>query len=1051
MQMKWDQYRSVMEQHVIKTDDMATEDAYFMATHMPFSQLEVIEGGQTATPPEYMSEDKVFEKLIYNPENLHRLIIVRGNNGTGKSHLIRYLKARFENSDSSVYNKDTEQLIFLRRLNNSVRGVFSQLLEQKVIQDPEVEEKIKKFVDSSDSQDEAEFKTKIWLSYVGAVSSDKSNKVYRTAECKELEQFLLDSRVQEHLMREDGAISRCYRVITMPSDQVLKETTIFAEEDFAVRQMLRAVGNAGNEEAKSFVQTLKSDDEEVTKLINYLNHFTSQVVQRCADISSESTKSVFEKLRKDLKKQGKNLTLFIEDFTGFTGIDSELITVLSTEHGGDYADLCRVTSIIGITDGYYGQFKDNFKDRVTHQINVTENSYGNEEFLTHMAARYLNAIYCDPQMIQNWFREGALLEQIPISDFTPPCPWESEKIGNKEATLYPFNRRALMALYANLPVKTPRMFLRDVIKAQLKEYFDGKKYGDEWKFPLNPNSVQMSNAPHSSAIDRQEQFSEDDRQRLKNLFALWGNGSANGVQDESGTIYFGGIHKAFLVDIGLSEFTGIGQLQIVSSQGSSTVTPPSNFTTAVQEENHAEQETSPSHPSKTVARESAEDRKYRRFREDIDGWYSRNQALQFPDYKTWLRNFICGSGPYSGAINWQDIGIPAYIAAERLSDIGVIYIEGQANPGNAEKAIIKVDRSPESRDALLALVEHEHAKGWDFSGSAFYQQKLITWLERRKTAIINKVCAIENDQEKPAIYDWCLALQYLKAKIMGKPVDVSAPLQAVKSLFNEIPNESTMERPTQEWQGLINLVKNEKSNFDAGLQLLRLSANTTMGTIQRARSGNVYLFHTDELVTAAEHLMACNWNISAILPGNIEKNLLNNPAILLKRLYPRIQHVVEAEEKHIADSIHKIEPYVGQLSQECLVDALSAIQNLFLLFLQHGIPINSKLRDRFNDLSPMEETKKVLSILSYLSETQKEDFISQFSVYSANDIETVDSLLKDFQEIERIAQKQEQSAEQQTKVTTGNTKLDANADAAMQEMAKRREQLLTMEVDDAAG
>ena len=99
----------------------------------------------------------------------------------------------------------------------------------------------------------------------------------------------------------------------------------------------------------------------------------------------------------------------------------------------------------------------------------------------------------------------------------------------------------------------------------------------------------------------------------------------------------------------------------------------------------------------------------------------------------------------------------------------------------------------------------------------------------------------------------------------------------------------------------------------------------------------------------------------------------------------------------------------------------------------------------------MEETKKVLSILSYLSEIQKEDFISQFSVYSANDIETVDSLLKDFQEIERIAQKQEQSAEQQTKVTTGNTELDAYADAAMQEMAKRREQLLAMEVDDAAG
>lgn len=1046
--MKWDQYRSVMERYVIKTDDMATEDAYFMATHMPFSQLEVIEGGQTATPPQYMSENEVFEKLIYNPENLHRLIIVRGNNGTGKSHLIRYLKARFENSDSTVYNKSTEQLIFLRRLNNSVRGVFSQLLEQKVIQDPEVEEKIKKFVDSSDSQDEAEFKTKIWLSYVGAVSSDKSNKVYRTAECKELEQFLLDSRVQEHLMREDGAISRCYRVITMPSDQVLKETKIFTEEDFAVRQMLKAVAKAGNEEAKSFVQTLKSDDEEVTKLINYLNHFTSQVVQRCADISSESTKSVFEKLRKDLKRQGKNLTLFIEDFTGFTGIDSELITVLSTEHGGDYADLCRVTAIIGITDGYYGQFKDNFKDRVTHQINVTENSYGNEEFLIHMAARYLNAIYCDPQMIQEWHKEGALLAQIPISDFTPPCPWESEKIGDKEATLYPFNKKALMTLYSNLPVKTPRMFLKEVVKAQLKEYFDGKKYGDGWKFPLNPNSVQMRNAPHSSAIDRQEQFSEDDRQRLKNLFALWGNGSANGVQDESGTIYFGGIPKAFLVDIGLSKFAGIGQIHAVSSHMGSRIIGATHLADPTQENNHGEASPTPVTP--TVVRESAEDRKYRRFREDIEGWYTATQVLQYPDYKTWLRNFICGNGPYSGAINWQDVGIPAYIAAERLSDIGVIYIEGQANSGNAARAIIKVDRSPESRDALLALVEHDHAKGWDFPGSAFYQQKLITWLERRKATIINKVCATEHGKEKPAIYDWCLALQYLKARIMGKSIDVSTPLQAVKSLFNEMPNESTAERPTQEWQGLISLVKSEKTNFDAGLQLLRLSANTTMGTIQRARSSNVFLFHTDELVAAAERLISLNWNINEILPENIEKNLLNNPAILLKKLYPRVKHVAEAEEKYITDTIHKVEPYVGKLSQESLLDALSAIQNLFLLFSQYGIPVDSKLRDKFADISPIDEAHKILSIISRLSETQKKDFIVQFSVYSANDIESVGNLLKDFQEIERIAQKQQQNAEQQVKVTTGNTELDACAEAAAQEMVNRCKQLLAMEVNDAA-
>ena len=159
--MNWDRYRSVMEQYAIKTDDMATEDAYFMATHMPFAQLEVYEGGQTTAKPSYKTESQIFNELIYNPNNLHRMIIVRGNNGTGKSHLIRYMKAKLENSPSTIYDPKTEQIIFLRRLNNSVRGVFSQLLDQDVIKDQDVAEKMRRFVKSSESKDEASFKTEI--------------------------------------------------------------------------------------------------------------------------------------------------------------------------------------------------------------------------------------------------------------------------------------------------------------------------------------------------------------------------------------------------------------------------------------------------------------------------------------------------------------------------------------------------------------------------------------------------------------------------------------------------------------------------------------------------------------------------------------------------------------------------------------------------------------------------------------------------------------------------------------------------------------------------
>jgi hypothetical protein len=238
--MKWEQYRSTMERYAIKTDDMATEDAYFMSTHMPFSSLEYFLGGhyKKGNPAgRLMTEDEVFEQLVYNPDNNHRMIIVRGEHGTGKSHLIRYLKGKFERSPSTVYNPATEQLVFLRRLNNSVRGAFSQLLEQGAIRDPDIEEKLRKFVASSDSKDEDSFKTEILYAYIAAIRNDLTGKPYQAVKCREIASYLADSRVIEHLLREGGPISKCYTVITAPSNQILQDTTVFTLDDFNVKKV----------------------------------------------------------------------------------------------------------------------------------------------------------------------------------------------------------------------------------------------------------------------------------------------------------------------------------------------------------------------------------------------------------------------------------------------------------------------------------------------------------------------------------------------------------------------------------------------------------------------------------------------------------------------------------------------------------------------------------------------------------------------------------------------------------------------------------------------
>ncbi len=1053
--MKWEQYRSVMERDAIKTDDMATEDAYFMSTHMPFSSLELFRGGyyeegKMPAPASLMSEDEVFEQLIYNPDNEHRMVIVRGNHGTGKSHLIRYLKGKFERSPSTVYNPASEQLVFLRRLNNSVRGAFSQLLEQGAIKNPDVEEKLRKFVASSDSKDEDSFKTEILYAYIAAVRNDVSGETYKAVRCRDIASYLADSRVSEYLLREGGAVSKCYNVITAPSNQILQDTTIFTDEDFNVSKIIRAVMKQGDPQASLFASSLKGDDFEITKLINYLNGFTREVIQRCADISSENAEAIFAQLRKDLKKQGKNLTIFIEDFTGFTGIDQELITALSYEHGGDYKDLCRVTSVIGITNDYYYAFRGNFKDRVTHQIEVTDRSYGTDEFIIQMAGRYLNAIYSDPVELRSWNDSGADLIDLPISDFTPPCEWETTTIGEKSVTLYPFNRHALLALYESLATKSPRMFLKNVIRAQLKEYFDGKLHGDGWYFPINPSNAQMSNDPHSSSIDRLENISNDDKIRLKTVFAVWGDGSAAGVKDTDGTLWFGGLKQAFLADVGLDAFSGIGE--IADKATGQTVSPDNAPKPVVPGGNKPDQKPATPEPPKTKQPVDGATKNYLKFKDDITAWFTKGETLKYDaDYRGWLRTLVRGDSKQSGSINWQDIGIPAYIAVERLSDLGCYYIDDQSAPANVEKAIVYMDRSSESRDALMALNEMNYAKGWDFEAAVYYQQRLITWLERRRYQIIEKVTATKRGEESLPVLKWCLAIQYLKACILGQKVDTSSPYAAIQSLFKDFKKDDSIKRDTREWNDMIQFVLNRKADFESALTFLKQASATTMGAVHFAVDPNTRsCFRTDELVVAIEMLIAADWDIEAELPSSIpQKHLLYNPAALLKVLYPNIKKAMSADTQEAAKVVGKLEEYVGELTQKNLIDSLAAIQDLFAVFSANGIIGSAELRVKY-DKPPIDTAKTVIAHIKLINDATSAAAVKQLTAYSGNSLNALYGFLRDIQTIAQKAEQEGAKARKEIAGTGAFADAEALSEAALASMDALSTQLEKMEVYENA-
>lgn len=1003
--MNWSRYSSVMEQYAIKTDVIASQDDYFMATHMPFSSLEVITGGNESGNTRLISEEEVYQSLIYNPDNIHRMIIVRGNNGTGKSHLIRWLRARYIN-DSVKYNPENEKIIFLRRLNNTIRGAISQILEEEIITDTEMIAKLKKFIASADSQDSDTFKTTIFHAFVNMVANDKSSKIYKPFVCKGIQDFLYDPRVRNHLMRDDGAINRCYKAITSPSDTVFEGESTFSEEDFTLkRTVMQELLKQGSAESKDFAEQIYNNPDEIQKFVKYLNQFTPKVIQSCAEISSDSTREVFVQLRKSLRKQGKNLTIFIEDFTAFTGIDSELITVLSAEHGGANGDLCRVTAIIGITDAYYGQFKDNFTDRVQYQINVTENSYNTAEFLESMTALYLNAIYCDPRTIHEWFDLGANMNLLPSSGLKPAYLWDSVLINNSQFTLYPFNKSSLMTLYMNLKSKTPRKFLTEAIRSQLKEFFDGQQYGN-FGFPTSEfiadvasSSIQMSPV-HASFIDSQNDIADAEKKRLKLILAIWGNKTAE-TTEIGNEILIGGIPKKYLDEIGLTLTRGL----------SSGISEPASLPHPIQS-------------IQTVIPQKQ--RQYDAKNRDITSWYAEKSELAFSaDYRKWFLEFL------RDAINWQAEGIPAYIAASRLQEQSAVYIEGQSQSSLFDKALIILKRNNETRDILHALCDYDYYGGWLFKDAAYYQLKLVNWLEKNKLTIKAKICNCEDSRKQWPILQWCIAVEYIVSNILGRSIDVSSNETLARDLFTKHDLAAVNNHASSKWSDLVQFIRTNSARFTGTQTLMVETAKTYMGTISASYSSpRVSFFRALEISKAIETLQASKWDISFTLPADTKASIILSPADLLKELYPRIKTIVSSELEQAKDIIGKLKNQIGEtISENSIIDALNAVSEMYAMFNANRIQYISSLKAKF-DTSPKEKAEKIMNSYGLVEKASSSPLlIEKLELLSASPVEVLSTLLNDLVEIERIVLAEKNSADAELKHLTGDTDFTATSNS----------------------
>jgi len=700
---------------VINKDAVAIERGEFLATHTPFNQIRYLRSPRQAKSG---SENEFLLELVHRSvENRHTFAVVQGIPGTGKSHLIRWLKERY------LYANTSDVVLLIQRDNSTLKGTLRQIIREGVFQDEQMKEHLKRLQGAFDRLSDDTLADELVDNFRTGTQNPQTlppskigNRVYN---------FLMDINIRNWLKRPGGPIERITKHLTKADEKSglqADEHPGFLEDDFLVDANTRSRLYEAYRQVQDFVAELEENPNLRHDLMVYLNSLVDFAINRSVMLSGDDLKMIFFDLRRNLKAQGRDLALFIEDITAFTGINAGLVDVLVTQHTGEgNREFCRMLSVIGITNSFYqDHFPDNLKDRI--DILLTLNSSDDQtaesallkegDALAGMVARYMNAIRMSEQDVNDWsnFQE-ADMSRLPVRcqscDFQQTCflAFGSVVVRNSEESdgvaigLYPFNRQSIMSMYSGLDetvAKTPRALLNSIVARVLGVH--GPKIADR-EFP--PASRDLGGEFITPQLTRPEQLSVIERQggqdalRLETLVRVWGNRTIDSTEKD-GKRFVGGLSEEAFLAFGIQFIPGVNRSvgipqtplsptpvkPVVNPEGTpqtGTIQPP-----LVQPEPEIIQ----SPPRITNKPE------FDRYQRDIMDWYGGSKLNHYDRYAQWLSGFLVNW------INWPLHEISEFYAEKKLS-YGRIFFEGQIGPASTSQ--IRFPRTAQMRDFLIAL------------------------------------------------------------------------------------------------------------------------------------------------------------------------------------------------------------------------------------------------------------------------------------------------------------------------------------------------------------
>ena len=712
-----------------------------MTTHVPFKQIQLQKEYDSSIASKKFTEEQIYKKVVLNPKNQHQFVLVIGSSGAGKSHLIRWFDAKIEKQ-----KPDSEVVLFVRRSDNTLKGTIKQLLEKPEVASIQNKDLYERLVNATSTISERKLMNAIYHQFIVEIEDDNGEDIdyINNVDRKRIAPLLNNELFKARMMSDDGPIARIYSKVaesSVPDNRdVVPE---FLPEDFQVDIAFcdKVQYDGGDKKAVRLLEKLYMEPEVADAVAKYLNSNVDTVIQSCAGLEPGDFEQVFKDIRKELKKQGKSLTLLIEDITAFTGVNEALLNVLTTWHTGDYEQegMCRISSIIGTTSEYYkSNFRDNYKDRVTQFIVIPDDVFGSSENdLCEFVGRYLNAMSLPKNEVDAWANSDGSGDSLPVHEVKQGKGWDvAVTEEGKALNLYPFSRRSIVYLYNNLlqeNYRTPRYLLRDVVEKTVRDAL--------WNFDNFP-SFKIVNTNINSSLREAIQktgVSNEQFERMYLFMCVWGDATTDTYQKGENT-FISGLSAQVYEDMGFPLINGkkISGKPAQAKPVSSTGGQASSNTTVV----------------KTPAQLAAE-QKLQAERAKL------NESLQV--IENWIAGGTINVGATTGnvvliskaredmcsylysAIDWQAEGV-SMDNIDKIKKVKDRLVGFERQKRGADQMFYKLPADRENQAVIEAFLEWNvlGKRSWNFEGADRRVYRVQLWTEKIKRPLIKAITTFEN-------------------------------------------------------------------------------------------------------------------------------------------------------------------------------------------------------------------------------------------------------------------------------------------------------------------